>query len=181
MQSTSRLVNQQMLQCQLLLDAFAKAEGAAAKALLHSAYLQLELGIGFYWMELLEGDRDIRSKAGVVPPRLLSFNPDTAPYNTINSAEYLELCRLWAQRESWLGRYLSQLTVICTSMPPSRRNQELKAEIFDTVGDDSIEQLDDQIKLTSIAEPELSPESLNETIKDFKEMIVRHRSTNEEY
>lgn len=161
----ARKVNQLCLHSQKLTEQAAAADGASAAALTQGGYLQLELAMRFYVLELAAN-----ATVEFVTPDTISRAYEQAP-----SVDLAELVDLVKRPESWLARFLRQLLVLRSG----ENHGKLKGSIFqldDNEGDNLISAQD-----LSYQAQHANLEDLQLALSDFKHLVARQREVRAEY
>lgn len=161
----ARKVNQQCLYVQKLVDQATEAEGASVAALTQASYLQLELAVRLYVLELAAN-----TTMEYVSPASLTHAYDQAP-----TAELAELVDLAKRPETWLARFLWQIHTLRSGEAQGK----LRGSIFQLEESDG-QNLISARNLSNLAEA-ANLEDLQSALSEFKHLVERQREVRTEY
>lgn len=173
----ARKVDQQCLYLQQLLElAAAQQASDSMPALLQAGYLQLEMAMRFYLLELVDKEGKEAVQIGLIDRPTIE-----RLYQQTPSVEVAELVDLLQTRTSWLACWLDQLCALRRVEQPSR----LKGSIFqleeqESAGNMPVGNMIAARDLSSTAVA-ANIDDLNVASEAFEQLLVRQRAVREEY
>lgn len=170
----ARKVNQQHLYIEQMLGLIQQTAGAGQASLVQAGYLQLELGLRWYLLELAAVNNADDSVLEFVSLESVAELNAAAP-----CLELTEILDLLKRPESWLTGFLSQLQTLRSGEPPAK----LRGSIFQTDEQQNQNVAESQIALkeVSAAPEQANAADLNRAADDFKCLVERQRAVRAEY